>query len=1265
MARPSAAPPTRTVGDSLLHRQAAGGNQAVVRLLRSVESAESAKPVEDELEGQIRTERALDGPTPGRPAISTKLTVSDPGDASEREASAVASRVVRHARPRTPALVGAGVAPAVSRLSEPPASGMVGGGPASLGVVESALAGPGEGAPMGLELREAIEPHVGIDLSGVRVKQDGAADAAAKTLGARAFTTGSTIFLAANESPRDLELMAHEATHVAQQHGGGAPQAATLMRDVEATDVIPDFILDAVRSAVRAIPGYTVLTLITGKDLLTDQPVAVDSKELIEQLLTYGPFGASVAQVLQTVNVIGDVVTMVTDGLAAHNLTLARIGQEVDQAWDEMGLTEDNVAIATRHIDAILRDVGAFVQSIVDRVIAMVREVIAEVAEPYLESPEIQPVWSLAKKVFHYDPLRGEEVNAPTVEILADFLRLIGKQDALAQMQERGTLQQTADWLDTQFATFTAIKNDVFALFADAWAAISPQNLPNLLDTLPQLARRAWDLLQRIVSFGATLVAKVLELVKNALLGWLSAHAHEIHGFRMITVIIGQNPFTGEAVPRTAENLIGGFISLLPNGEATYQQLAEAGTITEAASKIENTMSRLGISLEMVVSTFRGIWDSLSLEDLLNPIGAFERIVSQFGEPIKKIIEFVTEVIKVVIELILKLMNFPSDLLGSIITNAMQAIEDIKRDPVAFLQNMLEALKQGFIKFFDDVGTYLLRGLADWLFRGLGALGITAPPDLSLKSILTVVLQVLDITVDKLWTALGKHIGEDRVARMRGAVDQLGGAWAFIKDVQEGGIPAIWKHVTDQLGNLWDSLLSMAREWIMTTIVDRVVAKLVSMLDPTGVMAVVNSMIAFFNAVQSAIEYIRDVLMIVDDYVTTFAAVAAGNVGPGAEKITKGLAAAIPVAIGFLANQVGLGNVPEKVVEIIERIRELVEQAIDWLIGKAIQLGSAALNALTGGGQQQPADGQQPPGAPPGAPTLNIHEPFTSEGHSHELFNREGTDVLMVASNNPTPITAVNDPEGTLRKLHDEYVAAYAKYKDAIAPLAADPNAQTGWSARRDEVNAIVHRIVARVIELRPDSSPGASAPGIGTVAPHKAQLSRLTKEGVRVWWLESEHIVPRGIVDATFIAHGEAGIPAGSAEYNNMHTLLMYEEASDEKTKGDSGDASNISAFSNATREIVATVMASSNPAAHLSFMANTVRNLLNEYSGDAIERTNKEIVNENNKNGARRGPAGSPESPVPGPGKVDEAARKQIADIIRMLEERYERALPTTSAT
>ena len=120
---------------------------------------------------------------------------------------------------------------------------------------------------------------------------------------------------------------------------------------------------------------------------------------------------------------------------------------------------------------------------------------------------------------------------------------------------------------------------------------------------------------------------------------------------------------------------------------------------------------------------------------------------------------------------------------------------------------MLEALKAGFLGFFDNIGTYLLQGLAAWLFRGLGQLGITIPTDFSLASILSSSSRCSGSRIETLWTKLGEHIGPERVAMIRGAIDQLTGAWAFIKDVQQRGLAAIWEYVADQLSSLWDTLL--------------------------------------------------------------------------------------------------------------------------------------------------------------------------------------------------------------------------------------------------------------------------------------------------------------------------------------------------------------------------------------------------------------------------------------------------------------------------
>ncbi|WP_437723477.1 eCIS core domain-containing protein [Sorangium sp. So ce861] len=79
------------------------------------------------------------------------------------------------------------------------------------------------GEPLSSQMRERVEPVLGLDLADVRVHQATADREVAAGLRARAFTHGQHVFLGRGESAEDVELIAHELTHVAQQTGDDAP----------------------------------------------------------------------------------------------------------------------------------------------------------------------------------------------------------------------------------------------------------------------------------------------------------------------------------------------------------------------------------------------------------------------------------------------------------------------------------------------------------------------------------------------------------------------------------------------------------------------------------------------------------------------------------------------------------------------------------------------------------------------------------------------------------------------------------------------------------------------------------------------------------------------------------------------------------------------------------------------------------------------------------------------------------------------------------
>jgi hypothetical protein len=78
----------------------------------------------------------------------------------------------------------------------------------------------GAGSGLNESVRTAAEPALGVDLEPVRVHQDSASDALARNMTARAFTSGSDIFLRSDVNAGDSRLMGHELTHVVQQSEG-------------------------------------------------------------------------------------------------------------------------------------------------------------------------------------------------------------------------------------------------------------------------------------------------------------------------------------------------------------------------------------------------------------------------------------------------------------------------------------------------------------------------------------------------------------------------------------------------------------------------------------------------------------------------------------------------------------------------------------------------------------------------------------------------------------------------------------------------------------------------------------------------------------------------------------------------------------------------------------------------------------------------------------------------------------------------------------
>ena len=169
--------------------------------------------------------------------LQAKLNVGSVDDPLEREADAVAARMLRGAEPGPLSSAPAQAHRACAACQEDEtvhrkeaASGPRGGNAPE--IVESAISAPGH--PLDRATRDFFEPRLGHDLGAVRISADALAARSAAAIGARAYTVGQRIVFGSGEfapaTTSGRTLLAHELAHTVQQGGRGAAPAEPTTR---------------------------------------------------------------------------------------------------------------------------------------------------------------------------------------------------------------------------------------------------------------------------------------------------------------------------------------------------------------------------------------------------------------------------------------------------------------------------------------------------------------------------------------------------------------------------------------------------------------------------------------------------------------------------------------------------------------------------------------------------------------------------------------------------------------------------------------------------------------------------------------------------------------------------------------------------------------------------------------------------------------------------------------------------------------------------
>lgn len=424
-----------------------------------------------------------------------------------------------------------------------------------------------------------------------------------------------------------------------------------------------------------------------------------------------------------------------------------------------------------------------------------------------------------------------------------------------------------------------------------------------------------------------------------------------IPGFTLLTVILGENPVTGDKVPQTGKNLLKGAMELIPIvGPMLYGQLEETGSADKAGAWLDGEMKQLNITVPQIKKLIEVAWDRVSIFKGIS--GNKEVIKEVFGPVLDRIVHLVRAVKSKVQEMILEGALMMAGAAGRQVMDVLRknraALLKIIENPAIIITNFFKAVRLGFDNFKDNFGTHFKASVMDWLFGAVASTGIELPKKFDLPGIFSLVMQVLGLTYKniraRLVAGIANVYGEEKAEK---AVSMIEKGFDFIRRIITEGPSAIWEWIKESLADLKEKVIDGILTWVRNTIVMKAIMKLVSMLNPVG--ALVQAAIAIYDVIVFFIDNWQRIQAVVSAIFSAIANVALGQLTQAAGFIEKTMAKGMTMLLSFLARLIGLGGISQKVREVIKKIQKPINAAIEKFVTFVVKKAKPIMAKISGG----------------------------------------------------------------------------------------------------------------------------------------------------------------------------------------------------------------------------------------------------------------------------------------------------------------------------
>ena len=376
--------------------------------------------------------------------------------------------------------------------------------------------GSDRGEPLAAGVLSFMQARFRTDLGAVRVHTGPQAAQRSRELGARAFTVGQDIYFGEGryqpETAGGLELIAHEVTHTVQQRDG-------LVR-VQRLGL--DDILDGLAELAANVPGFTLLTLIIGRNPINLRVVERTLVNLLRGFMGLVPGGEVLFQVLERYGVVTRLGHWIDEQTRNAGLSFAGIREAFTRFTDSLGWSDifspGDVWRRARDIFgpplARLRDIAA---GLVSQAIAWLKETFMQ---PLADFCREIPGYGLVTVMLGRDPFTNAPVARTPLNVVRAVAEFIpGGTEKVNQLVESHALERAYNWFMEETRARNLTWERVTGTFAAAWNSLQLEDVLHPIDTLQRTVNLFRPLLSDLAGFARAALMKLAELIFEAVMG--------------------------------------------------------------------------------------------------------------------------------------------------------------------------------------------------------------------------------------------------------------------------------------------------------------------------------------------------------------------------------------------------------------------------------------------------------------------------------------------------------------------------------------------------------------------------------------------------------------------------------------------------------------------------------------------------------------------------------------------------------------------------